>query len=388
MSKFRDLVAEVMDLAHEFSPRANPQMKRRRAILKGMATLATQWVHGALSSAAQQLDLRAEDGGQVGGVSPIAWMRIYSKLKSPSATAGFYVVYLFDAIGDTVYLSLNQGTSEFRAGQWRPITDAQKIIDSASAARFALEEAGTDAAWGTAARLNLKVQGLRDAGLFSSRDPIDRARNYEVGTVLAKAYNRETLPADEVFRTDLLTAVSSLIELYGASLASPPEDAGAIGTQGLPPRGLGRLSAPERRAVELRSMQVTREYYEAGGWTVNDVSAYRPYDLECTRGNLKLHVEVKGSTATVFRQIELTRNEVDHCRSFGNMELALVSGIALEKDEAGHPVGVGGDLYFVVPWAIDDARLTPLSFAYELPPRDPQQHSHLEQRLRPDSLRS
>jgi len=134
-------------------------------------------------------------------------------------------------------------------------------------------------------------------------------------------------------------------------------------------RGIGRLSAPERRAVELRSMQVTTEFYQTGGWTVTDVAASRPYDLLCQRGAVTLHVEVKGTTTASFRQIELTRNEVDHCRGTANMELALVSGIRLEQDDEGHFVGTGGVLEFLIPWTIDDARLTPISFSYELPPR-------------------
>jgi hypothetical protein len=218
--------------------------------------------------------------------------------------------------------------------------------------------------WGSSERIDLRVQGLRDAGLFTSRDPVDRARNYELGNVLAKAYGRDALPSDEALRDDLLRAVSTLLALHDVSLedSAAPESAPRI-----PRRGLGRLSGPERRAVEARSMEVTREYYKAGGWTVEDVSAFRPYDYECTKDGLALHVEVKGSTASDIRQIELTRNEVDHCRSYPAMGLALVSGIRLETGGSGLPVGEGGVLSFVIPWSIEDARLTPLAFAYELP---------------------
>src|SRR5687768_13642821 len=41
----------------------------------------------------------------------IPWMRVHSKTLSPSATEGWYLVYLFGLKGEAAYLSLNQGTA-------------------------------------------------------------------------------------------------------------------------------------------------------------------------------------------------------------------------------------------------------------------------------------
>lgn len=362
MTEFRDLAAEVMDLAREFSPKTNPAMRRRKEALKEMALIAQDWLKAWQPNLVTTLHLDAEDGGQVGGVSPVAWMRVFSKTKSPSATAGFYVAYLFDVIGRNLFLSLNQGTSEYRAGQWRPMSDRKKVADNAATARFTLEQSGVDMAWGSTEPIDLAAQTLRDQGLFVSRDPVDRARNYELGNVLSKSYRRESLPPDDQLKQDLLDSISSLIVLYDHRMDASTSVAKATRM------GLGRLSAPERVAVELRSMEITRQHFEGDGWAVENVSPYRPYDLECTKSKRVLHVEVKGTTASDLRQIELTTNEVNHCRSNPTMELALVTGIRIETDASGQPTGKDGELSFVVPWKIEDERLRPIKFAYELPP--------------------
>lgn len=42
------------------------------------------------------------------------WVAVFDPLVTTSAQRGFYIVYLFRADGDCVYLSLNQGTTEVR----------------------------------------------------------------------------------------------------------------------------------------------------------------------------------------------------------------------------------------------------------------------------------
>jgi len=365
--EYHDLISQVMDLAQEFSPQTNAAMRLRKAALKDMASIAQDWLKDWRPGLVSELDFNAEDGGQIGGVSPIAWMRVYSHVKSPSATAGFYVVYLFESFGMKVFLSLNQGTSEYRAGQWRPIREGSKISEKTAAARLALEQAGVDMTWGTIRAIDLATDALRDTGVFTSRDPVDRARNYELGNIVATTYAVDALPSDKELKQDLFASLDCLATLYEVILESTPWSDGA--KKGSPAsKGLGRLSAPERLAVEQRSMAVAADHFEHSGWTVKDVSGYRPYDLECVKNGQNLHVEVKGTTNAEFQQIELTRNEVDHCRNYGTTALALVTRIQLVTDTSGHPVGKEGELSVVMPWNIEEARLKPLTYVYQLFP--------------------
>lgn len=126
------------------------------------------------------------------------------------------------------------------------------------------------------------------------------------------------------------------------------------------------LSAAERRAIEMRAVEVTTTYLESetgGHWTVRDVGSTHSYDLHATRGAETLYVEVKGTT-TAGAEVLLTRNEVELHRAmhFHNM-LAIVTGITLDRrGEA--PSATGGDLEVTSPWRIADESLVPLAYRY------------------------
>lgn len=132
-----------------------------------------------------------------------------------------------------------------------------------------------------------------------------------------------------------------------------------------PPR---RVSAAERRAVELRAMALATEHYQAEGWQVEDVSATESFDLRCTRSGEELHVEVKGTTSNR-PQVVLTRNEVIHAREYASVALVWVSNIELEFTDGGQASANGGVTQVIDRWLLDDGALEALSFAYTLPLR-------------------
>ena len=55
------------------------------------------------------------------------------------------------------------------------------------------------------------------------------------------------------------------------------------------------MSAECKKAVEKRSMTMARKHYEREGYHVEDTSANRPYDFECTKRGKVVRVEVKGT---------------------------------------------------------------------------------------------
>jgi len=154
---------------------------------------------------------------------------------------------------------------------------------------------------------------------------------------------------------DLATWVDSVsLETEGL----PPELVEAIESTrvaaGKRPRGQGfRVDPKARRAVELRAMELAVERLGVDGWTVTDVSANRPYDLDCVRGAETLRVEVKGTTSGG-ASVLLTPGEVKHARERADVALIVVRDVALVIDEvSGDPVGVGGVVEVVDPWEID-----------------------------------
>jgi hypothetical protein len=161
--------------------------------------------------------------------------------------------------------------------------------------------------------------------------------------------------------------------LTGSTLtAAAPEVASAIMDTEIAagrPRGQGRrATAAERRAIELRAMDVSRAALEAEGWVVNDVSAVASYDFECikTASGGQLHVEVKGTTGDG-SAVLLTPGEVRHAREDATPKaLHVVHGIALAVDpESGEHEASGGELEIVDPWSIDDhGELLPTGYEY------------------------
>jgi hypothetical protein len=129
-----------------------------------------------------------------------------------------------------------------------------------------------------------------------------------------------------------------------------------------------RLTKTERDAVEARAMTVASEHYARDGWTVENVSATRPYDLVASKGQRELHVEVKGTTGTA-AAVELTRNEVTHARAYRHPVLAVVEGV--ELDRGSRPDAAAGRLRLFAPWVIDEGALEALTFSYQLPPEIP-----------------
>jgi Domain of unknown function (DUF3883) len=131
-------------------------------------------------------------------------------------------------------------------------------------------------------------------------------------------------------------------------------------------QGFG-LSAAERRLVEQRGMDVARRYFEGQGWTVDDVSAVAPYDLQCTReSGDERYVEVKATTGEG-ASVLLTRNEV--IAAVANPRravLAVVHGVRLSRDRS---VAEGGELDLCHPWSPAEEALQPIAYRYIVPRR-------------------
>jgi hypothetical protein len=143
---------------------------------------------------------------------------------------------------------------------------------------------------------------------------------------------------------------------------SPSSRSPTTGTSG---QGFG-LSQAERRAVELRAMQVARALYEGAGWDVIDKSSSQPFDLLATKGGGKRFIEVKGTTGEGLSVI-LTHGEVNHVRSNGRSSaLVLVSGIVLEKSNGKWQAHGGTVTTHEDPWSLVEANLNATQYRYEI----------------------
>ncbi|MCZ7434862.1 DUF3578 domain-containing protein [Micromonospora sp. WMMC241] len=362
----RDLLKEILRFQPDWTWRNTPAMEQRGLLVRREAAA---WLHehlpelsGLVLPAIDDLKVEGRDG--TGRKTEIPWVRVHSASRSPSATEGWYVVYLFSADGEVVYLSLNQGTTRWENGVFRPRPphELQARVDWA---RHLL--AGDFAATPKLAeKISLKARSS------------DLGSGYERGNVAAFPYPVDALPSEDVLEADLRFLVSVLGKLYVAAdqaLALPgepaPEVADALtAVERAAGRRFGqrgfRQSAGERLAIERRAVKVACDYLIEHKYSVKDVGATQPYDIDARRGQERLFVEVKG-TASDGAEVILTRGEVRlHAREHPNTMLVIVSGIALDRD-SDPPVASGGVLRVVHPWKIDDSGLTPIAYRYAVP---------------------
>jgi hypothetical protein len=286
-------------------------------------------------------------------------------------------VYLFSADGARVYLSLNQGTSEFRSGAMRPINDRTVLLARAAEARLALTGlADTPSGRLGHLALDLAWESLQSVGAESKR----RIRNYEDGNILAYEYRSGHIPSDDQLLENLADMLPLLAQLYGTAIDR--DDAGHelprdqdTGTASIARRAAARTQGRQQdaavnRAVELYAEDLAIKHFKGLGWTVKRVGPLRlGFDLDCHHpAEGSLHVEVKG-TQTLGEEVVLTPNEVRHnqntdgCRA--QHALYVVSEIQLSRTDGIRRCAEGRERC-VWPWTIQARSLIPTQYAYRV----------------------
>ncbi|GEM_PF-5073120 len=128
-----------------------------------------------------------------------------------------------------------------------------------------------------------------------------------------------------------------------------------------------RASDPAlRTAIERRSLDVAREFYETlGGSDYREVGA--PYDIEVVVDGTLRRCEVKGSSLVV-DTVELTINEVNHAGDFPVVDLIVVDGIVPVRNDVNEVVdATGGRRRVWMNWTPAEDALKPTKFGYALP---------------------
>lgn len=362
----RDILREIIELQSEYSATNTPAMYRRGKLIRddmrlGLENLAQQLAGAINIDTASDLIIEGRDG--TGQKSKVPWTRFGSKDRAPTANSGWYCVFLFRPQADAVYLCLSHASTKWNGGDYvsRPEEQIQPLMHWG---RELLKEEAQTYELTTQIDLN-KANRLAIA--------------YEKSTLLAKLYTLNDLPSDEHLEEDLIVFSKMLGKIYELEDKGqgPNEthyqmevtqkqfrnyELGEI--KSAKAQGYG-LSAPERKAVELRAMDVAKDWLEAEGYSVSDVSSNHSCDYHAIKNRKKFYVEVKGTTGRG-EAIIITKNELAlHRANFPNNILILVSGIKLNR-QASTPLATGGQMSAVSPWAIEDANLSPLAFQYVL----------------------
>src|ERR1035437_6533798 len=119
------------------------------------------------------------------------------------------------------------------------------------------------------------------------------------------------------------------------------------------------LDSAARKVIENRAMNAAIKYYKLKGYSVENVSAKKSYDLYCTKKYKKYYVEVKGSLLTIDRII-LTPNEVEYAvKNNKSMKLFILHNIKLTKNKRKYRA-TGGTNMIYDHWKIDKKKLNPV----------------------------
>jgi MrcB-like, N-terminal domain len=131
-------------------------------------------------------DLSVSGSSGKGNPARVPWVRIYDELKSPSPQEGWYVVFLFDATGSSVSLSLNLGVTNLSPAQ---------ISLKRAAARGELEK------YGPFIDRREELGAVDSISLGEESGAL--ARLYEKGHVTGFQYSLNAVPQENVLEADL-----------------------------------------------------------------------------------------------------------------------------------------------------------------------------------------
>ncbi|MBH1478300.1 MULTISPECIES: MrcB family domain-containing protein [Bacteria] len=353
----------MLELQSHYSSLATTAMNERGRIIRHQLPTILREEAERLRTTADiaQGDFLIEGRDGAGRRALVPWVRFASRSRSPKATEGWYVVWLFREDGSGVYLGLSHASTKNVNGDFieRPTDETQRLT------KWAREILANDVSNDSRIHQSIAL-GFGDL-----------ARAYERTTVVSYFYPKADVPPDEQLQTDMLSMARRLKSIYRGEPAqkrsgqTSPDVIAVVeaieeAASGRERTGQGfGLTQPERRAVELRAMALAKSYFHGKGYAVEDTSSHAPYDLKIVKDSQTHYVEVKGTTGGL-GDIVLTKNEVQHhLNHHPNNALFVVYGIQLHTQND-TPIGTGGTDHVQQPWLISNDRLQPLAYRYRI----------------------
>lgn len=299
----------------------------------------------------------ASDG--IGRKTEAPWVRFCSEKMSPAPTDGYYFVIHFSRDGTACFLTVGCGSTKWENGSLTPLKQDKLLEKTQLAKRALLSEESS-------------LGNYQDEISLGANAPLPKT--FEQATVIAKKVlhnNIDSTDFDQLFvegarylktiydfqKTGFDLSQADQVELDIIEVIKPKRRK-VSGSQGY------GLTAPERKAVENRAMELTRNWFEDQAYQVRDTSANKPYDFLVTKNSQNIKVEVKGTTSTKPDTILMTANEVKlHSSEKGATALAIVSEIKLIKTSP--PKALEGNLEVLMSWDIDQWKQTPVAYRVE-----------------------
>ncbi|MBF2759267.1 MAG: DUF3578 domain-containing protein [Ectothiorhodospiraceae bacterium AqS1] len=365
-----DILRRIAELQPRYSHTNTPEMQERGELIRNALPSRLNEYRPAFSSSLGEFsdDLRIDGKDGSGKKIQTPWVRIYSKSLSPSSREGFYVVIHFSTDGKACFVTLGCSATTRDKEKAIPVQDPEEELSRRiDWANHLLKKSDADRS------IFIDTIDLR------SEKPLPRS--FEKATVLCKRFDIDSINEADFIDAicNALRCLSIIYKSYSVFGDLPESDKAAMDMERLinpnktienQGQGYG-LSGPERKAVEVRAMQITKEYLENEGFEVEDKSDTESFDYLAIKGESRVKVEVKGTTSAIADSIMMTANEVDlHSKESGTTALAIVTGITLDR-RGENPRCFGGDLEYIHPWKIDEWISVPKAYLVKRPsPKD------------------
>jgi hypothetical protein len=356
-----DQIKEIAGLQRHYSSDNTPAMERRGHIIRKdlPSSMKVQWEQfkAALGQFSVDMDVEGSDG--IGRKTQAPWVRIFSKSLSPSATTGFYMVLHFSLNGEYCFVTVGCGASKW-------------VKEKGDLVKYSDEELNKKVTWAK----GVLIKEGADISFFSDKISLESdhalPRSFEKATVLCKKYSVNLVSETEMIESisKALNLLSIIYKHYSQLNDLPLSDIADIEIESIvnpskTNKGFRQgynLIGPERKAVELRAMEVTRDYLIGLGYELKDTSTNNPYDYLAIKGSEQIKVEVKGTTSSFVDSVMMTSNEVQlHSEEAGTTALSIVRGIVFNKRGI-EAACSGGDIEFIYPWFIHEWSLIPKAF--------------------------
>lgn len=354
----RDTLRRICELQPAYSSVNTPEMQERGRLIRQKLAEEIRELRDPLVRALGTFghDFFVEGSDGIGRKTELAWARFCSEGMSPRPTEGFYVVLHFSTDGSGVNIAVGCSSSRFHNGYSivLPLEDLDKRCEWAR--QIVFEDRGS-------------LAPFTDSNSFGARAKLPKS--FERACALVKKVEFSDIE-DDVVILHLIEAAEMLRAIYAAQRQgrdlSPADqieldilDITRPASNVRKGQGFG-LNAKERKAVELRAMDVAEDWLRSKGYKSSNTAATKPYDFEARKGEKVFFVEVKGTTSDSADSIAMTHGEVAlHRKEKGRTALMIVTGIRLSQDEERLEAS-GGKLEALVGWDIDDWLLQPTAF--------------------------
>lgn len=360
------LIKQIAQLQTQYSSENTPLMAERGLLIrqhlpKALSAHANTFAE-RLGSHGSFLKIEGSDG--IGRKTQAPWVRLFSEELSPSATTGFYVVLHFSVSGELCFVTVGCSATRWDNDKG----DLVKTSDDDLKAKV-------DWAIGVLDKKGLDRSAFTDTISIGSEHSLPKS--FEKATVLCRSLRVAEITDGEVVESisQALSFLAVIYDHYGQLSDLTPDDIATIDIEAIasPQRrdassrqGFG-LTGPERRAVELRAMEVALERLTVEGYDVEDVSATSSYDYLASREGGQIKVEVKGTTSEQADAVFMTAKEVAlHSSAQETTALLIVSGISFTQ-RGPQAKCTGGAVEFICPWNIGQWELIPKAFIVRRP---------------------